>query len=57
MEDSLNLLGDYTEAISAYDKALEIDSDYVNAWDGKGWALNELGNYTQAVSTLTGLYR
>jgi len=37
----------YTEAIVAYNKALEIDPDYTNAWDGKGWALNELGNYTK----------
>ena len=28
----------------------QIDSNYVNAWDGKGWALNELGNYTQAIT-------
>ena len=40
----------YTGAIVAYNKALEIDPNYTNAWDGKGWALNELGNYTQAIT-------
>ena len=44
--------GNYTGAIAAYNRALEIDTNYVNAWDGKGWALNELGNYTQAISYL-----
>ena len=39
--------GNYTGAIEAYNKALEIDPNYINAWDGKGWALNELGNYTK----------
>ncbi|HEY6883032.1 MAG TPA: tetratricopeptide repeat protein [Nitrososphaeraceae archaeon] len=29
--------------------ALKIDPNYVNALDGKGWSLNELGNYTQAI--------
>jgi hypothetical protein len=28
--------------------APEMDPNYVDAWDGKGWSLNELGNYTQA---------
>jgi tetratricopeptide (TPR) repeat protein len=44
--DLLKQKGNYTGAIEAYNKALEIDPNYINAWDGKGWALNELGNYT-----------
>lgn len=47
--DALNRIGNFSEAIAAYDMALEIDPKYVNAWDGKGWSLNELGNYTQAI--------
>ena len=34
--DALNRNGNYSEAITAYNKALEIDPNYVNAWDGKG---------------------
>ena len=41
--------GNYSIAISLYDKALRIDNNFINALDGKGWALIELGNYTQAL--------
>jgi tetratricopeptide (TPR) repeat protein len=47
--DALNRNGNFSEAITAYNKALEIDPYYVNALDGKGWSLNELGNYSQAI--------
>jgi tetratricopeptide (TPR) repeat protein len=47
--DALNRMGNFSEAITAYDTALKIDPNYVNALDGKGWSLNELGNYTQAI--------
>jgi tetratricopeptide (TPR) repeat protein len=47
--DALNRQGNFSEAITAYNKALELDPNYVNAWDGKGWSLNELGNYSQAI--------
>src|SRR5918996_1570801 len=50
--DVLNRMGNFSEAIIAYDAALMIDPNYVNAWDGKGWSLNELGNYTQAIPYL-----
>jgi len=33
----------------AYDIALKIDPNYLNALDGKGWSLNELGNYSKAI--------
>jgi tetratricopeptide (TPR) repeat protein len=55
--DSLNRNGYFSEAITAYNKALEIDPYYVNALDGKGWSLNELGNYSQAIMYLTKLLR
>ena len=45
----LNRKGNFSEGITAYNKALEIDPYYVNALDGKGWSLNELGNYSQAI--------
>jgi len=47
--DALNKMGNFSGAITAYDKALEIDPNYVNAWDGKGWSQNEFGNYRQAI--------
>ena len=47
--DALNRMGNFSQAITAYDTALKIDPNYVNALDGKGWSLNELGNYTQAI--------
>ena len=33
-------------------KALEIDPNYKWSLSNKGWALNKLGNYTQAISYL-----
>ena len=50
--DLLKQEGNYSEAITAYNKALQIDPCYVNAWDGIGWPLNRLGDYTQAISYL-----
>ena len=47
--DALNRLGNFSQAIAAYNTALKIDPNYLNALDGKGWSLNELGNYTQAI--------
>jgi Flp pilus assembly protein TadD len=40
--DALNRKGNFSEAITAYNTALEIDPNYINALDGKGWSLNEL---------------
>ena len=47
---SLTKLGDYTQAISYYDKALAIDPNNVYALSGKGVALDSLGNHTQDIT-------
>jgi Tfp pilus assembly protein PilF len=41
--------GNYTQAVEYFDKALAIDPNYINALNGKGWALNFQGNYAQAI--------
>jgi tetratricopeptide (TPR) repeat protein len=46
--DSLNREGNFSEAITAYNTAIEIDPNYVNALEVKD-GLNELGNYSQAI--------
>ena len=33
----------------SYDKALQIDSNYLLAWDSKGNALRNLGQYEKAI--------
>ena len=33
----------------SYDKALQIDSNYLDAWNNKGSALNNLGKYEKAI--------
>ncbi|MEG4525230.1 CHAT domain-containing tetratricopeptide repeat protein [Microcoleus sp. C2D2] len=43
-------LGQYEEAIAAYDKALEIDPKFHCAWNGKGITLNYLGRYSEAIA-------
>src|SRR5919205_2200351 len=40
----------YTGAIAAYNKALEIDPKDKQVWANKGDALNLLGNYTGAIA-------
>ena len=42
----LDNAGNYAGAISYYDKALEINPNYINALDNKGVALDKLGNHT-----------
>jgi tetratricopeptide (TPR) repeat protein len=40
--------GKYTEAITAYDKAIEIDPRYFEAWTNKGVDLVNLNKYDEA---------
>ena len=42
-------LGQYEEAIAAYDKALEIDPEFHWAWNRKGITLNYWGRYCEAL--------
>ena len=46
---ALNRLGKYQKAITAFDKALEIDPDKI-AWNNKGLALDNLGKYQEAIT-------
>ena len=39
--------GYYEEALKAYDKAIELNPDYADAWVFKGAALDELGRYEE----------
>ena len=51
--NALSRLGNYTQAIQYYDKALAIDPNNAIALYNKGNTLNNLGNYTQLYNTLT----
>jgi tetratricopeptide (TPR) repeat protein len=42
-------LGNYTQSVNYFDKALDIDPKYVNALNNKGVALYSLGKYTEAI--------
>ncbi|MTJ15857.1 tetratricopeptide repeat protein [Dolichospermum sp. UHCC 0299] len=42
---------DYEEAISSYDKAVEIKPDYYEAWYNRGISLGNLGRYEEAISS------
>ena len=50
--DELVDQGKYQEAISAYDQAIALEPRNARAWCGKGVALNQLGNYTEANGVL-----
>ena len=41
--------GKYEEAIECFDKAIEINPDFVCAWHGKGRVLYEQGKYEEAI--------
>jgi len=47
---SLNELKRYEEAISCFDKAINLDPNYAYAWNNKGFSLNELKKYEEAIT-------
>jgi tetratricopeptide (TPR) repeat protein len=47
----LGCLKRYEEAITSYDKALEIKPDYHEAWNNRGIALRKLGRYEEAIAS------
>src|SRR6185436_11462570 len=49
-DNSLLNLSKYEEAITLYDKALEIDPKEVNVLTNKGVALDDLGRYEEAIT-------
>jgi tetratricopeptide (TPR) repeat protein len=46
---ALDNLGKYEQAIECYDKALEIEPNYILAWYNKGNALGNLGKPEEAI--------
>ncbi|NQV39129.1 MAG: tetratricopeptide repeat protein, partial [Nitrosopumilus sp.] len=46
--DSLDSLGKYEEAITSYDKAIEIDPNDADVWNNKGDSMDSLGNNDEA---------
>jgi len=42
-------LGQYADAISAFNKSIEIDPQFKEAWNNKGEALRSQGNYDEAI--------
>jgi cytochrome c-type biogenesis protein CcmH/NrfG len=48
--DALNRMGNFSQAIAAYDTALKIDPNNKQAWVSKGDALNRMGNFSQAIA-------
>ena len=45
------ILGRYEEAIECFDRALEINPNFAEAWNNKGNVLDELGRYEEAVES------
>jgi tetratricopeptide (TPR) repeat protein len=46
----LSQLAKYDEAISCFDKAIEIDPKNTEAWNNEGQALSRLAKYDEAIS-------
>ena len=44
-------LGQYSEALDSFDKAIAIKPDYADAWNGRGYALLNLGRHAEAVDS------
>jgi tetratricopeptide (TPR) repeat protein len=51
--EGLGLYGDgkYYEAIKAFDEAIRLDPEYLNAWLNRGNALYKLDNHTDAIQS------
>jgi tetratricopeptide (TPR) repeat protein len=49
--DTLRAIDQYTDAIEAYDRAIALCPDYVDAWNGRGLALVELGELADALAS------
>jgi len=47
--DAIKCIGRYKEAIKCYDKVLEIDSSYIDAWYDKGISLYNIGRHKEAI--------
>jgi|WetSurSiteA1Bulk_404760.scaffolds.fasta_scaffold23204_2 tetratricopeptide (TPR) repeat protein len=47
--DSFFQQGDYTKAIAEYQKVLELDPNFVNAYNGWGRALAKLKRFDEAI--------
>lgn len=47
--ENLYAQGKYEEAINAFDKAIEFDPKYIDAYYWKGLALNDLGRFEEAL--------
>jgi tetratricopeptide (TPR) repeat protein len=54
---ALSRLGKYTEAIEVYDRALQLDPEYVSAWNNKGVVLSRLGKYAEAIEAFDSALR
>ncbi|MEH2178769.1 tetratricopeptide repeat protein [Nostoc sp.] len=48
----LRELGRYEEALTSYDKTLQIKDDYGEAWNNQGLVLAELEHYQEALASL-----
>ncbi len=42
--------GHYPEALASCDKAIAINPNYAEAWNGRGVALGELGRHAEALA-------
>jgi tetratricopeptide (TPR) repeat protein len=44
-------LKQYKQALDAYDKAIQIQPEYLDAWSGRGYVLNNLERYQAAIDS------
>jgi len=42
---------EHEKAITSYDRAVQIKPDFYDAWDGRGYSLDELGRYEEAIAS------